>query len=306
MIVAKTIFDCREARSKLGLVAFVPTMGALHAGHVSLIDAARRHAPHIAVSIFVNPTQFGPREDFQKYPRPLEEDLAKCEKAGVDLVFVPTVDEMYPTHKGVPQGLTFRPYDKAGNVAPETPPAEIEVDMPLLSNVLEGRFRQGHFKGVCQVVAKLFNIVQPNIAIFGQKDYQQLRIIMSMVEALNFPIEVIPVPTLRDPDGLAMSSRNKYLSAEERQRALSISKGLFTAKADFDHGVRQANRLMTTVQNALLDPGMQGRVPLLIDYVAAVDAKKLTTVDVVKEPTVIAVAARVGKTRLIDNVILEP
>src|SRR5436309_35011 len=197
MIVAHTVADCRRHRKELGRLALVPTMGALHAGHLSLIQHAKRHAPHVAVSIFVNPTQFGPTEDFSRYPRPLEADLAKCEAAGVELIFNPPPEEMY--QPGVP---------------------DLVVDLPSLSGVLEGKHRPGHFKGVCQVVAKLFNVMQPTAACFGQKDFQQLRVIGAMVEALDMPIDIIPCPTLRDPDGLAMSSRNVYLSGDERQRAL--------------------------------------------------------------------------------------
>ncbi len=196
MKVIRTISEARAYRATLGRIAFVPTMGALHAGHVSLMHMAARHAPRVAVSIFVNPTQFGPREDFSKYPRPIEADLAKCEQAGVDFVFNPLAEEIY--RPGLP---------------------DIAIDLPSLTSVLEGAKRPGHFKGVCQIVAKLFNILTPDIACFGQKDYQQLRIITAMVEALDWPIQIVPCPTLRDPDGLAMSSRNAYLSAEDRQRA---------------------------------------------------------------------------------------
>jgi pantoate--beta-alanine ligase len=306
MIVAKTIADCRAQRSTLGPLAVVPTMGALHEGHLWLVESAKKHAPRVAVTIFVNPTQFGPREDYDKYPRPIEKDLEMCERAGVDLVFSPSEHEMYPDRPLGATPLTFRPTDKAGNVPPEAPAGEFVIDLPQLSSVLEGRFRPGHFRGVCQVVAKLFNIVQPDVALFGQKDFQQLRILSAMVEALNWPIEVVACPTLRDSDGLAMSSRNRYLSPPERQRALSLSRGLMAAEADFKAGGRQANRLVTTVQNVMLDGGIQGRVPLLIDYVAAVDAETLKTVEVVASPTVLAVAARVGSTRLIDNVVLTP
>ncbi|MDB5299289.1 MAG: panC, partial [Phycisphaerales bacterium] len=230
MLIVKNIAECRREREKLGRVAFVPTMGALHAGHLSLMALARRHAPKVAVSIFVNPTQFGPKEDYTKYPRPVESDLEKCEQAGVDMVFMPPPEEMY---------------------APGM--AELVVDLPQLSSVLEGKHRPGHFRGVCQVVAKLFNIVTPNVALFGQKDFQQLRILTAMVEALNLPIEVIPGPTVRDPDGLAMSSRNQYLSPTERERALAINRGLFLAAGEFNEGFRQANRLVTTVQHVLLE-----------------------------------------------------
>lgn len=277
MKVLTTIADVRAERAKLGRLALVPTMGALHAGHLSLIDVARRRAPHVAVSVFVNPTQFGHNEDYNRYPRPLEDDLAKCRNNGVDLVFAPPPEEMYP-------------------------PAAVDcaVDLPSLSGILEGKHRQGHFKGVCQVVSKLFNIVRPDAACFGRKDYQQLRIIEAMTEALDFNIEIIPCPTLRDPDGLAMSSRNMYLSDEEREKSLAVSRALFAAQQEFANGVRQTNRLLTTVQKLILEKH------LLIDYVAGVDAKTLKHTDVVAGPTVIAVAVRVGKTRLIDNVLLEP
>jgi pantoate--beta-alanine ligase len=284
MIVTQSISEMRTEREKLGRMALVPTMGALHAGHLSLIELAKKHAPKVAVSIFVNPTQFGPREDFNKYPRPIEADLAKCRESGVDLVFHPPVEQIYPLENS----------------------AEVHLDIPSLSSVLEGRIRPNHFKGVCQVVAKLFNILRPDAACFGQKDYQQYLVIRAMVEALNWPIEIVPAPTLREPDGLAMSSRNQYLSAPERERGLSISRALFAARDEFAKGIRQTNRLLATAQNILLDPGSQGRVPLLIDYVAAVDAQTLKDVQVVSGATLIAVAARVGKTRLIDNVVLIP
>ncbi len=284
MITTQTISEARSEREKLGRLALVPTMGALHAGHLSLIDLARKHATKVAVSIFVNPTQFGPREDFKNYPRPLEADLAKCRDAGVDLVFNPPVEEMYPPH--------FLP--------------DVHLDIPSLSSVLEGRIRPNHFKGVCQIVAKLFNVLRPESACFGQKDYQQYLVIRAMVEALNWPIEIVTGPTVREADGLALSSRNQYLSASERERGLSISRALFAARDEFAKGIRQTNRLLATAQNILLDPGSQGRVPLLIDYVAAVDAQTLKNVQAVSGPTLLAVAARVGKTRLIDNVVLIP
>ncbi len=283
MIVATTIAECRLHRAELGRLALVPTMGALHAGHVSLMEAARQHAPKVAVSIFVNPTQFGPREDFQKYPRPIELDLDMCKAAGVDLVFNPSPEEMY---------------------SPTVP--ELLLDIPSLSSVLEGRVRPNHFKGVCQVVAKLFNILQPSVACFGLKDYQQLRILTAMVLALDWPIEMIACPTVRERDGLAMSSRNQYLSPAERQRALLINRALFGAREDFFGGVRQANRLVTSIQNTLLEGGAPGGIAITIDYVAAVDATTLKPVENISGPTVLAVAARVGATRLIDNLILTP
>jgi pantoate--beta-alanine ligase len=281
MIVAQSIAECRAARQPLGRLGFVPTMGALHAGHRSLMEVARKHAPAVAVSIFVNPTQFGPQEDLTRYPRPIEADLEMCRAAGVELVFCPPVEQMY----------------RAG--APE-----VVVDLPQLSGVLEGKHRPGHFRGVCQVVAKLFNIVTPDVACFGQKDYQQLRIIEAMVQVLDFPVQIVAGPTIRESDGLAMSSRNRYLSADERQRALSISRGLMLAQGEAREGITQTNRLITTIRNTILDPGTLGRVPVSIDYVAAVDPQTLRPVDVVAAPTLLAVAARVGSTRLIDNMIV--
>jgi pantoate--beta-alanine ligase len=275
VIIAKTIAEYRAERARLQKTAVVPTMGALHAGHVSLMTLARQHAPAVAVSIFVNPTQFGPKEDFNKYPRPVEVDLQMCEQAGVDMVFMPTPEEMYPA--GSPK---------------------MEMDVPEIANVLEGRHRPGHFRGVCWVVAKLFNIMRPDVAVFGQKDFQQLRVLTAMVEALNFPIEVVPGPIVREPDGLAMSSRNQYLSPSDREKALSISRGLFLAEAEFKKGARQTSRLTTTIQKTLLEQHMA------IDYVASVDPIKLQFTELVNGPTVFAVAARVGATRLIDNIVI--
>ena len=277
MKIVRTIAEARQERARCPSMALVPTMGALHLGHISLIAVARKHAPKVAVSIFVNPTQFGPREDFSKYPRPIEADLAKCQAAEVDLVFKPTVEEMYRP------GLL-----------------DIVIDLPSLTNVLEGAKRPGHFKGVCQVVAKLFNILTPDVACFGEKDYQQLRVITAMVEALDWPIRIVPCPTMRDPDGMAMSSRNAYLSAEERQRGLAISRALKQAAEQVKAGYRQTNRLITSMQHALLEQR------LLVDYVAAVDPLTFKAVAEVAGPTLLAIAARVGSTRLIDNTVVRP
>lgn len=277
MKVITTIADARKARSKIEQLALVPTMGALHAGHMSLMAIARKHAPTVAVSIFVNPTQFGPKEDFTKYPRPIEDDLKKCDRAGVDLVFNPSTEEMY--REGVP---------------------DVFIDLPSLTNVLEGQKRPGHFKGVCQVVAKLFNILTPNVAVFGQKDYQQLRVITALVEGLDWPIKIVPCPTVRDPDGIALSSRNQYLSPEDRQRALSISRALRAAEEEVKAGYKQGNRLITTMQKVMLEQH------LLIDYIAAVDPITFKNVQEVSSPTLLAIAARVGNTRLIDNTVVQP
>jgi pantoate--beta-alanine ligase len=277
MTVTTTIPDCRTERAKLERLALVPTMGALHEGHRSLIRLAKQRASRVAVSIFVNPTQFGPKEDYNKYPRPLDADLEMCTAEGVDLVVNPSPERMYP---------------------PDEP--DIVIDIPALTTILEGKHRPGHFKGVCQVVAKLFNIVRPDVAVFGQKDFQQFRVLSAMVETLNWPIEMVSGPTVRDPDGMALSSRNQYLSPDDRKRALSISRALMLAEGEVKSGIRQANRLTTSMQRMLLEQHLN------IDYIAAVDPQTLRTVDRVDGPTVLAIAARVGKTRLIDNVIVSP
>jgi pantoate--beta-alanine ligase len=277
MQVFHTIREFRAARRKLERVAFVPTMGALHEGHLSLMRLARQHAPHVAVSIFVNPTQFGPNEDFNKYPRPIEQDLEMCRSVGVELVFNPSPAEMYP---------------------PDSP--KIAIDLPDLTNVLEGAHRPGHFAGVCQVVAKLFNVVQPDVAIFGQKDFQQLRVLTAMVEALDFPLQIVPGPTLREEGGLAMSSRNRYLSPDERQRALAISKALRFAQEQVKSGNKDAAGLLESMRALLLEQQMT------IDYIAAIDPRTLTPRVVIDTPTTFAIAARVGTTRLIDNMLVTP
>lgn len=280
MNVLRTIDECRDWRARAGVLALVPTMGALHAGHLSLVAEARRHARQVVVSLFVNPTQFGPREDFTKYPRPIEDDLALCRDAGVDAVFAPAADDLY------------------------APGPRVTVDLPDLTTVLEGKHRPGHFQGVCQIVSKLFNVVQPQTACFGKKDFQQLRVISAMTTALNFPIQIVGCPTVREPDGLAMSSRNRYLSPDQRARGLSISRALFLAGEAFDGGARQASRLVTIMQRTLLDVGKLGHVPLSIDYVACVDPLTLRPVEQIDGPVVCCIAARVGETRLIDNVVL--
>lgn len=278
MKIAQTISDARSDRKALGgRVALVPTMGALHAGHLALVADAKRRAEKVAVSIFVNPTQFGPREDFNKYPRPIERDIELCEKAGVDLVFNPSPEEMYPA-----------------------PQYAMKFEWPQLTDPLEGKFRPGHFSGVAQVVAKLFNVLTPDVAIFGQKDFQQLRVIRELVRSLNFPIEVVAHPTLREPDGLAMSSRNAYLNEADRKRALALSRALFTAEADFKKGVRSAARLLTTMQRIILEQH------LLVDYIAMVDAETMKDVENISTPSIAAVACRAGTTRLIDNLVLVP
>lgn len=277
MEVLSTLSQVRSMRMTVGTLALVPTMGALHEGHVSLMRVAKERCRTVAATIFVNPTQFGPREDFSKYPRTMEADLEKCQSAGVDYVFTPSPEEMYPV--GIP---------------------EIKIDLPGLTDTLEGAKRPGHFSGVCQVVLKLFHIFNPTFACFGAKDFQQLRVIGAMVESLNMPIEIVPCPIVRDPDGLAMSSRNRYLSPAERQQALAIPKAIKAAEEQFAAGFRQANRLTTTMLHLLLEKH------LLVDYIAAVDPITFKPVNEATKPTLLALAARVGATRLIDNTLLVP
>lgn len=254
-------------------------MGALHAGHLSLVEEARRHAEHIAVSIFVNPTQFAPHEDFHKYPRPLEQDLELCRAAGVELVFAPSVEEIYPP--GVPQAT---------------------VDVPALTTTLEGAHRPGHFAGVCQVVAKLFNIVAPQAACFGRKDFQQLAVLTAMTRGLDLPIEIVPCPTLRDPDGLAMSSRNRYLSNAERRRALAIPRSLQAIAKRAAAGERDANALREQLLAGLRSDGGEPAVGTAIDYATIVDRTTLAELTTIDRPAQAVVAMRVGTTRLIDNI----
>jgi pantoate--beta-alanine ligase len=256
-------------------VLLVPTMGALHAGHAALIDAARAHAGRhgtVVVSIFVNPTQFGPNEDLSKYPRTMEADLEICAAHGADAVFAPSADEMYP-----PGDSTF-------------------VDETELSRGLCGAQRPGHFRGVCTVVAKLFNIIRPHAAIFGEKDYQQLAIIRRMVRDLFFDLEIIGHPTVREADGLAMSSRNRYLDAAERKRAVAFPAALSAAAKESDPAqiVAKAKALITAGTGA--EP----------QYVGLVDAETLAPVTVLDRPAVLAAAVKIGETRLIDNVRLAP
>jgi pantoate--beta-alanine ligase len=256
-------------------VLLVPTMGALHAGHAALIDAARAHAGRhgtVVVSIFVNPTQFGPNEDLSKYPRTMEADLEMCAAHGADAVFAPTAEEMYP-----PGDSTF-------------------VDETELSRGLCGAQRPGHFRGVCTVVAKLFNIIRPHTAIFGEKDYQQLAIIRRMVRDLFFGLEIIGHPTVREADGLAMSSRNRYLDAAERKRAAAFPAALSAAAKESDPAqiVAKAKALITAGTGA--EP----------QYVGLVDAETLAPVTVLDRPAVLAAAVKIGETRLIDNVRLAP
>jgi len=265
----------RAARDAGFRIGCVPTMGALHDGHVSLMDAARVETGFVVVTIFVNPTQFGPGEDFTRYPRPLEADVARCRDAGVALVFHPDVATIYPR------------------------PDATYVDVPGLSTVLEGAFRPDHFRGVATIVLKLLQMVQPDVAFFGQKDFQQQLLIRRMVEDLNVPAEIRTCPTIRDPDGLAMSSRNAYLSETERQTALVLSRALALAAGACRSGQspRLARELMA--RELAQTPGMT------VDYSTVADADSLQELDSPARRMVALIAARVGTTRLIDNMLID-
>jgi pantoate--beta-alanine ligase len=258
------------ARARGERIAFVPTMGALHEGHVTLLREARRFGDKLALSIFVNPTQFGPNEDLARYPRDLPGDLAKAAGAGTDVAFVPDARDVYP----------------AG--------FQTTVEVRELARGLCGPFRPGHFAGVATVVCKLFNVVRPDAAVFGEKDYQQLAIVRRMVIDLEMGIEIVGIPTVREPDGLAMSSRNAYLTPAERARALSLSRALFAARDAVAGGSRDGARLVADAR-AALDVDR-------VDYVELVDAQTLQALTQIDRPGVLAVAAFVGRTRLIDNV----
>ena len=260
----------RRAGKRIGLV---PTMGALHAGHVSLIERARTECEFVVVSIFVNPLQFGPSEDYQRYPRPLEKDAELCTKNGVDLIFAPETGDMY----AAPQ-ITF-------------------VEVTRITDHLCGAFRPGHFRGVATVVLKLFNIVQPEFAYFGEKDYQQLCVIRRMVDDFNLPLTVVPVPTYRESDGLAMSSRNVYLSPAERTAAPAVYRALTLARERIASGEKDAAIIKTAAMSIL------AAEPLIrVQYFEIVDPSEVQPVAIVTGPVRIAAAIFIGKTRLIDNV----
>jgi pantoate--beta-alanine ligase len=250
-------------------------MGALHKAHAELIRIAREKVGktgEVAVSIFVNPLQFEPGSDYERYPRPQEQDEGLCRKAGVDLLFRPNAEEMYAVDRSV------------------------FVEENSLSNVLEGSSRPGHFRGVCTVVAKLFNILEPDVGVFGEKDFQQLAIIRRMVRDLNYRIAIVAVPTVREEDGLACSSRNAYLSPEERKHAPVLRKALLAAK---DSGIKSAKEIIELIRDTI------GKAPLgRIDYVNLVDAETLQSIDDVKPNSILALAVHFGKTRLIDNIRL--
>lgn len=279
MKICKTIDEtrsaAREARRAGKRLGFVPTMGAVHEGHLSLVRAAKSVCDVVAVSIFVNPLQFGPTEDLAKYPRTFERDRGLLEKEGVDILFVPAPDEMYPAG-----AITY-------------------VTVEALSNKLCGRSRPGHFRGVSTVVAKLFHIVEPDVAFFGQKDAAQSTIIRRMVQDLNLAIDIVVCPIVREPDGLAMSSRNAYLDSQQRKTALVLHRSLMEIKNRFDRGERSAANLIASGKKLL-----SKEVGVRLDYLEIVDPSTLDPVAQVTNRTLVAVAAVVGNTRLIDNIIL--
>ncbi len=274
MKVLRTAAETREWRATAGRTGLVPTMGALHAGHVSLVERAGRDGGAVVASIFVNPTQFGPREDFGAYPRREAEDLAMLDRAGVAAAFVPSVAEMYP------------------------PDDTMSVDPGPIAAPLEGAARPGHFTGVATVVAKLFDVVQPDTAYFGQKDFQQLRVLQTMARQGYPKIRVIGCPIVREPDGLAMSSRNAYLSPEDRARALALSRGLFAAGRLWERGERDPDDLRDAVRRRVVPSGVS------LEYVSAADPFTLAELRAPADRAVLSLAARVGKARLIDNVLL--
>jgi len=265
-----------QARSN-GTVALVPTMGALHAGHLSLVRAARERCKTVIVSIFVNPTQFAPGEDFNRYPRTFDDDLALLQQADVDYVFAPAAEAMYPR-----DATTF-------------------VDVGELGNRLDGEFRPGHFRGVATIVSKLFHLCQPHVAFFGQKDAAQVAVLRAMVRDLNFPIELIACPTLRETDGLAMSSRNRYLTAEERIRARVLYRALQAASHAASKGVAASIALRGIIREHIASvPGVE------IEYAEVVSPESLLPLEHTHTGALLAVAAKFGQTRLIDNLLLPP
>lgn len=265
----------RAAKADDKSVGLVPTMGALHAGHISLVRAAKARCDFIAASIFVNPTQFGPKEDYSKYPRTLEADREKLKAEGVDLVFAPAVEEMYPAG-----ATTF-------------------VNVDQISERLDGRSRPGHFRGVATIVAKLFHVLEPDLAFFGQKDAAQVAIVRRMVRDLMFPVEIVVAPIVREADGLALSSRNVYLSPEERRQALVLSRALREIGSCYRSGERDAAKLIAAARAVFAT-----ELAVRVDYVEIVDPETLEPILAARTGTLVAVAAFVGSTRLIDNVIL--
>jgi pantoate--beta-alanine ligase len=266
----------RQARAEGRVIGFVPTMGALHAGHMSLVEAASRNSRPVIASIFVNPKQFGPQEDLAKYPRPIEEDQAKLESAGVDFLFMPPVEEIYPAG--------FR----------------TSVNIEVLSDRLEGRVRPGHFRGVATVVLKLLEIISPQFAYFGRKDAQQLRIIRQMADDLALDTEIVSCPIIREPDGLAMSSRNAYLSPAERKAATVLYCALDSARQAISAGEHDGFRLTETMRRVLASEPLAP-----VDYAEIVDVDSFEPVTRLRGTCLALIAARVGPTRLIDNMLIQ-
>lgn len=256
-------------------ISFVPTMGVLHEGHLSLMSDARKRGDMPVVSIFVNPIQFGPSEDLSKYPRDLDGDLEKVKQVGADVVFIPNIEEIYP------EGF------------------QTQVSVRELERHLCGHFRPGHFSGVATVVIKLFNIVKPHIALFGEKDYQQLKIIQRMVKDLNMEVEVIGLPTVREKDGLALSSRNQYLSTDDKKSAYAVSRALREMKNEFAKGRRETKIIIELGREILNDAGIRS-----IDYLEVCDSETLNSKESAESRDLLAVAVRLGGTRLIDNMRL--
>ncbi|MBU1355475.1 MAG: pantoate--beta-alanine ligase [Candidatus Edwardsbacteria bacterium] len=280
MKISKTIKQLRQAialQEKQGRrIGFVPTMGALHEGHLSLIRLAKKHSDFVVVSIFVNPTQFGPKEDYKKYPRDLKKDAALCKTAGADLIFSPSPEEIYPKN--------FSTY----------------INVEGLTQGLCGASRPGHFRGVATVVVKLFNIVQPDAAVFGQKDAQQLAVIRQMTKDLDLPVKIIGAPIVRERDGLAMSSRNAYLTMEERAEAPALYRSLQLAGSMVKSGKRKADSVKREIAKLLYRDAPLGE----IDYIEIVDNETLRPVKVIQKNTLIALAVKFPNARLIDNIVL--
>ena len=277
MELIHTITDLRAYRKTISRpLALVPTMGALHDGHLALVHAGKQLTDDVWVTIFVNPTQFGPNEDLAKYPRPIEADLAACEKAGVTAVFNPEPDTVYPP-----------------GIMP------VSIDLPELTTEFEGAQRPGHFAGVCRVVLKLLNLCQPTFACFGQKDYQQLRVVEEMVADLNLPIAIQRVPTMREADGLAMSSRNRYLDAGQRSHAIGLYKALLLARQMIeDAGETDPQAVEHAMQQILIAHHITP------DYAAIRHPDTLAAMDLVRPPVVALIAGRLGEVRLLDNLII--
>jgi pantoate--beta-alanine ligase len=270
---------CRAVRASGKRLGLVPTMGALHEGHLSLVRAAKAQCDAVAVSIFVNPTQFGPKEDLAKYPHPFDRDCQLLEKEDAEIVFAPPVEEIYPNSNGQ---VTW-------------------VLVEGLSERLDGRSRPGHFRGVTTIVSKLFHMLEPEAAFFGQKDAAQLAVIRRMVRDLNFAVEIVACPIVREPDGLAMSSRNAYLDGEERNRALVLQRSLQETRQRFQAGERIAANLISAAKEVI-----RREPQVTLDYFEIVDPDTLDAVEQVSQETLVAVAAYVGSTRLIDNIVLNP